>query len=393
MCVIDAKGSAASRVAVSLTGALKVFVSSSMSRYRPLCRLPLSAIGYLHCNANSVQHNAQLVGLYSTAFAAAHGVAVQPHNYTRVCTVFAARRLIARTFTNWCDEYAHPHPKPNEEMAATTTESPQHRHNEMLRRFVLDAIIYTLFETKSNQSSLRKVHCVANDSIANCPNQWFWQSREFMCKLAKQHGFHELVEDLEAHQEPKSSSSSSSSSAGLSSPANDVQNEGERFVYGVLQMCEKSLSAEARELLMFANDTLIKTMQMRVFIFNRYRELCSRMKPSLAAPILEGQAHRDDKVDDDDDGDDDDDDMVKAVILRENLHLESWDAGWYQIRRLVKLNSELVTNRNGGVAVLISHAEFISKWKTLLRKLEARMRPCVFELNMLPEHTMLNTTS
>lgn len=39
----------------------------------------------------------QLVGLYSSAFAAAHGVAVTPANFQRVCVAFAARRLVRNT--------------------------------------------------------------------------------------------------------------------------------------------------------------------------------------------------------------------------------------------------------------------------------------------------------
>jgi hypothetical protein len=68
-----------------------------LCKYHLLETRPGDARGYLHSNGNSVQHNTQLAGLYSSAFAAAHGLAVRPGNIRRACAAFTAGRLVLRT--------------------------------------------------------------------------------------------------------------------------------------------------------------------------------------------------------------------------------------------------------------------------------------------------------
>ena len=133
-----------------------------------LTQLPTDALGYLHSNGNSVQHNNQLVGLYSTAFAAGHGVVVRPDNFQRICAAFTARRLISRTWLNWLVEYHWPVTKPG------------------FQSWCHDAVIFALFDLKSNQSALRAPIVL---------NQWFWMERDRIRCCANDEVAADLVAD------------------------------------------------------------------------------------------------------------------------------------------------------------------------------------------------------
>ena len=175
-----------------------------------------SALGYFHNNANSVQYNAQYVGMYATPFASANGVVVMRENFDRCTALFAARKLVVGNWINDKDEYL----APNTEHAA---------YNE----FVNDSLIYSLFHSSSNQSSLRNVEYKGEKW--NIKNEFFWRSAAEMAEKANACGNDEMY--------------------------NDARVSNDRYVYNKLQGIE--LSAEAKAVLDKANEILDATMSRR----------------------------------------------------------------------------------------------------------------------------------
>lgn len=158
-------------------------VLSALFRYKVLNALPGDALGYCHSNGNSVQHNDQLVGLYSSAFAAGHGFAVRPDNFERACALFAARRLVRRSALTWQAEYSAPTCDPAD---------------PRWRRWVRDAVVFALFDTKSNQSALRGLP----GPVPSLSNPWFWASKSSMRALAVEADFSDMVDDIDRCRAP-----------------------------------------------------------------------------------------------------------------------------------------------------------------------------------------------
>lgn len=174
-------------------------------------------IGYMYNKSNNVDKNTQEVALFPTMFSDAHGIHVLPDNFTRCTSLFAARRLVQKNWINWADEYM----KPN-------TEHP------LWQEFENDSIIYSLFESKSNQSSLRQVEY--KGKLWDIKNEFFWMSREEMMCLANENGNDHCYQD-----------------ANVSS---------DRYVYNLLQGI--TLSEEAQAVLDKACELVRKTFKYRM---------------------------------------------------------------------------------------------------------------------------------
>ena len=191
-------------------------------------RAPLTnenALGYFHNNANSVQYNTQYVGIYATPFASAHGVVVLPDNFDRCTALFAARKLIVGNWINDKDEYLAPnenHPTYNE--------------------FVNDSLIYSLFHSSSNQSSLRNVEY--KEKLWNIKNEFFWMSKQAIEDLANANGF--------------------------TSTYNDARTSKDRYVYKKLQSI--ALSSEAQAVLEKANEIVVNTFKYRELFDSEHPE-------------------------------------------------------------------------------------------------------------------------
>jgi hypothetical protein len=126
--------------------------------------------------ADNVYKNSTDVFLVSECSSMAHGLSVIPANFRKCCSLFTARRSIGRTWENWQDEYSAP--------------------NELHPDYVQwndDAIIYSLFNTKSNQSSLRNI--TYKGKTYQIHNEWFWMPREWMVELANKHHNEAVYED------------------------------------------------------------------------------------------------------------------------------------------------------------------------------------------------------
>lgn len=213
----------------------------------------LEMLGSSIFNANNIEHNTQLVSLGSAMFTPASAKVVVPENFKRVCVAFAARRLITGQYATWInckDEYMIPD--------TTHKDYP---------RFEADSIVYALFNTASNQSSLRQIDY--NGKKWNIKNEFFWLSRNEMLELARAGEMNKEVEqDIE------------------------LFGEKERYVYEQLQKEEikANLSDKAKEVLAKATELLKESFKYRKdFAYNH-----------------------------------------------PEYHINTWDAGWYQIKGILK---------------------------------------------------------
>lgn len=133
------------------------------------CRgnLVKNAIGFFYNNSNNVDKNAQNVGMFTSCFSSGTGCSILPINFTRCTSLFAARKLIEKNWVNSKDEYLAPN-----------TEHPK------WQEFENDSIVYSLFHSTSNQSSLRQVEY--KGKLWDIKNEFFWMSREEMMSLANE---------------------------------------------------------------------------------------------------------------------------------------------------------------------------------------------------------------
>lgn len=139
-----------------------------------------NALGYMHCNANNIYYNATLVGLYGSCFSAANGLSITDKNYWRVIALFTARKLIASDWINQKDEYMVPN-----------TEHTDYQ------QWLNDALVYALFNTSSNQSSLRQIDY--KNKKWNIINHFFFMDRSEMEKLAKNNNNNDVYNDCKSH--------------------------------------------------------------------------------------------------------------------------------------------------------------------------------------------------
>lgn len=185
-----------------------------------------NALGCYLNVANNVEHNATFVALYSSADSSnANGISILPQNFDRVMANFASRKLIDCTWVNSKDEYL----APNEE-------------HSNYQEFVNDSIVYSLFHSASNQSSLRQVDY--KGKLWDIKNEFFFMSRDDIKELANENGFDFTY--------------------------NDANVSSERYVYTKLQGIE--LSPEAREVLDNAIELTKKSFRFREMFNDEHPE-------------------------------------------------------------------------------------------------------------------------
>ena len=175
-----------------------------------------NSIGYLLVKSNNVYENAIGVSLLSSPYSNGNGLSILSSNYKKCVSLFTARKSIKGNWINDKDEYFAPdanHPEYNQ-------------WND-------DAIIYSLFNTSSNQSSLRDIQW--KDKSWDIKNEFFWLSRQKMLELGEKYHFDALQRDIE--------------------------HDKERFLHEELQSIE--LSPDAQELLDKATELVEKTFEYR----------------------------------------------------------------------------------------------------------------------------------
>lgn len=182
------------------------------------CRgnLVKNALGFYYNNSNNVDKNAQNVGMFTSCFSSGTGCSILPINFDKCTALFSARKLIEKNWVNSKDEYL----APNEE-------------HEKYQEFVNDSIVYSLFHSASNQSSLRQVEY--KDKLWDIKNEFFFMSKDDIMQLANDYGFDFTF--------------------------NDANVSNERYVYTKLQGIE--LSQEAKAVLNMAIDLVKASFKYR----------------------------------------------------------------------------------------------------------------------------------
>ena len=248
------------------------------------CKISEHSLGVALMNQNIVESNQQFVMILPRKLKGhLSAFDITPETFSRIISLFSARKLIVSNWINCKDEYMVPN-----------VNHPSYKQWEA------DCIVYSLFHSASNQSSLRDIDY--NGQSWNIYNEFFWLSRETMLGLAggennPENTNNAVYNDCLAHA------------------------KSERFVYEKLQTV--SMSEDAKFVLDYATAILIETF--------KHREEFNRNHPEY--------------------------------------HINTWDAGWYQIKALAK---EYIP-------------EQLKAFNEIYKKFEDRMRPLVYELGFLYE--------
>ena len=137
---------------------------------------PLNSIGFLSYEQNPIRGNGESIYIQSGVGHRNRGVHINQNNFLECTSVFSAKKLIDGNWVNWYDEYT----KPN-------------ISNPEWDRFKCDSLIYSLFNSKSYQSSLRQVEY--KHQQWDIKNEFFWMSVDKMRKIADLNGYDELYND------------------------------------------------------------------------------------------------------------------------------------------------------------------------------------------------------
>ena len=206
----------------NLSSGIKVKPSNSDTRGTNF----IGNIGYFLNAGNNVDKNVQSVALFTSAYGNGHGHGINADNFERVVTLFSARRLVSCNWQNWADEYIAPNTE-----------------HEKWSEFVSDSVVYSLFESKSNQSSLRNVEYKGKQW--NIKNEFFWMPTAKMQELANNNRYDEMYQD--------------------------AQGVDDRFVCKWLNEHKAEISPEAQAVLDYATTLVEQSMKYRN-VFNEDNE-------------------------------------------------------------------------------------------------------------------------
>ena len=176
--------------------------------------------------SNNVEQNATNVSMFTSAFSNWGNVSIIKDNFSRCVSMFTARKLVEKTWINSKDEYI----APNE-------------GHESWNTFVADSVVYSLFHSASNQSSLRQIEY--KGSKWDIKNEFFFMSKERMLDLANENENDDMY--------------------------NDCSVSDDRFVYRWLVEHREELSPMAKDVLDMAIELVEKSMKYRP-IFNEDNE-------------------------------------------------------------------------------------------------------------------------
>ncbi len=181
-------------------------------------KMPKNAIAFFICDANIVEKNSCFVVLQSLPSSNNNGkLPVDNNNYNKVVALFAARKSIKGNWVNDKDEYLVPN----------TEHTDYEQWND-------DAIVYSLFNNSSQQSSLRDIDY--KDKKWDIVNNFFFMSNAEMRELANTNNYLEMYQDTKAFAE-------------------------DRYVYNLLQTT--ILSDDAQQVLDMARELVKKSFEER----------------------------------------------------------------------------------------------------------------------------------
>ncbi len=196
------------------------------------CKVKEDSIGYLLNKANSIQESDKGVGFFSLGYINAHGRDVTRENLERIGVTFSVRRSVRINRSQEGHLWIYDKDTFKRPPEITLTDE-----------FIADCIVCSLFDSQSNQTSLRNYEY--NGKTYRVENEFFPFSIGFINQLAVEHNNLDIQADL--------------------------QGDGERFVYTWLQEHGDHLSPEASELLNLAGQLYRETFP--------YRDEYTKMQP------------------------------------------------------------------------------------------------------------------
>lgn len=239
----------------------------------------IEALAVFCCDLGIVETNMQRVTILPSRINANWTFwDITKDNFDKAISFFTARKLVSPDWINSKDEYMVPNIE-----------------HLLYKQWQSDCIVHSIFNTASNQSSLRNI----GNNKCNIQNQFFWMSYKEIANLA---GGKYSKDDINTAIE------------------DDIEDFGkERFVYKKLQ--EVTLSPDAQAVLDMATELVQSSF--------KYRK--------------------------------------QFNIEHPEYHINTWDAGWYQIKGLLKEYNP----------------EGLKQFNNLYKQLEDRMRHLVYELGFL----------
>ena len=176
---------------------------------------------------NNIQQAGQFTAICTGTFSSTNGCGILPSNFLRCTCAFVVRKLIQGNWINDKDEYL----------------APNETHPNF-HRFEMDSVVYSLFHSSSQQSSLRNISYKGKSW--DIPNEFFFLSRKEVAELANENNLDETY--LQA-----------------------TTAKNEAFVYDFLTKHESELSPKAKEVLEAGRDLVRKSF--------KYRELFNMEHP------------------------------------------------------------------------------------------------------------------
>lgn len=255
--VAPTRGLPSTRDALTLSSALNPKIISKTNATVNDC------IGGFFSDSNCIEKNNQFVAIGSAMFSSAASKCIHKSNFERVISVYTARRLITGDYINWVnskDEYMIPN-----------INSPDYQ------KWLSDCLVFSVFDTQSNQSSLRNVELCNKQWDLN--NEFFYCSRQEMDNLSNgrcasdEFGIYTVKSNDDVYE--------------------DLQSNGfsERYVYEQLIKRKSQMSPLAIKVLNKGRELTFKSFQYRRIIISEHPE----------------------------------------------YHLNAWDAGFYQIRKILEV--------------------------------------------------------
>ncbi len=137
------------------------------------------SLGYLTTPGNGFQWSATGVWLSSSPGSNGHGLSIIPQNFKKVCALFAVRKLVSETWINQKDEYLAP--------------LPQTERTTRYQQWNDDCVIYSLFHSSSQQTSMRDVSYKGKNWTIR--NDFFWRKNLDMRMMANVAHYTDMYHD------------------------------------------------------------------------------------------------------------------------------------------------------------------------------------------------------
>src|SRR5574344_1701147 len=150
------------------------------------CGICSNGFGYFCCDTNNIRGGIKGTALFTSVFSHGHGCSIIKENFEKTLTYFSVRKIVEATPENENSEYLSP-----------DEESPEYED------FKNDAVVFSLFNTSSNQTSLRNIYyepskdvaplkdsqtiIMKDDNLWAIKNNFFWMNREEIKALADQY--------------------------------------------------------------------------------------------------------------------------------------------------------------------------------------------------------------